>query len=185
MKKHTISIITTNCKQSRDWFGLPLKGYCSIPVAASLQDIKQIWYPTRHQEHLEKKTENNVLLDAKTLPRHEKLYAWLEFFCFPYVCLQFVAAYEHEPESPDWRMTLKTIQNSIYKTGTYLNVLALRHISDVSGLETAGALTLCPVSCVRVALLHSTLLNHSHLWHDWTWNRTQKHKSKVQNKNKY
>ena len=29
---------------------------------------------------------------------------------------------EREPETPDWRMTLKTIRNGIHKIDTYLNV---------------------------------------------------------------
>lgn len=31
------------------------------------------------------------------------------------------AAYEHETETPDWRMRLKTIRNGIHKIDTYLN----------------------------------------------------------------
>lgn len=36
--------------------------------------------------------------------------------CFPHV-----SAYNQEPETPDWRMTLKTIRNGIHKIDTYLN----------------------------------------------------------------
>lgn len=36
-------------------------------------------------------------------------------------CLPYVSACEHEPETPDWRMTLKTIRNGIHKIDTYLN----------------------------------------------------------------
>lgn len=32
-----------------------------------------------------------------------------------------LAAYEHETETPDWRMRLKTIRNGIHKIDTYLN----------------------------------------------------------------
>lgn len=32
-----------------------------------------------------------------------------------------LAAYDHEPETPDWRMRLKTIRNGIHKIDTYLN----------------------------------------------------------------
>lgn len=41
------------------------------------------------------------------------------WFCLG--CPQFVAAYNHETETPDWRMTLKTIRNGIHKIDTYLN----------------------------------------------------------------
>lgn len=33
-----------------------------------------------------------------------------------------MCAYKHESETPDWRMTLKTIRNGIHKIDTYLNV---------------------------------------------------------------
>lgn len=33
-----------------------------------------------------------------------------------------VSACEKEPETPDWRMTLRTIRNGIHKIDTYLNV---------------------------------------------------------------
>lgn len=36
-------------------------------------------------------------------------------------CLLYVSANEPEPETPDWRMTLKTIRNGIHKIDTYLN----------------------------------------------------------------
>lgn len=36
--------------------------------------------------------------------------------CFPHV-----SACEREPETPDWRMTLRTIRNGIHKIDTYLN----------------------------------------------------------------
>lgn len=32
-----------------------------------------------------------------------------------------VSACKHEPESPDWRMSLKTIRNGIHRIDTYLN----------------------------------------------------------------
>lgn len=36
-------------------------------------------------------------------------------------CLSGVSACKQEPETPDWRMTLKTIRNGIHKIDTYLN----------------------------------------------------------------
>ncbi|XP_042249624.1 group XIIA secretory phospholipase A2 [Thunnus maccoyii] len=36
-------------------------------------------------------------------------------------CLPHVSAYKQEPETPDWRLTLKTIRNGIHKIDTYLN----------------------------------------------------------------
>ncbi|XP_040042027.2 group XIIA secretory phospholipase A2 [Gasterosteus aculeatus] len=36
-------------------------------------------------------------------------------------CCGSVSACEGEPETPDWRMTLKTIRNGIHKIDTYLN----------------------------------------------------------------
>ncbi|KAE8300267.1 Group XIIA secretory phospholipase A2 [Larimichthys crocea] len=38
------------------------------------------------------------------------------------LCLSCVSACKPEPETPDWRMTLKTIRNGIHKIDTYLNV---------------------------------------------------------------
>lgn len=35
--------------------------------------------------------------------------------------LPYVSACRHEPETPDWRMTLKTIRNGIHRIDTYLN----------------------------------------------------------------
>lgn len=35
--------------------------------------------------------------------------------------LRYVAPCKHEPETPDWRMTLKTIRNGIHRIDTYLN----------------------------------------------------------------
>lgn len=35
--------------------------------------------------------------------------------------LRYVSACKHEPETPDWRMTLKTIRNGIHRIDTYLN----------------------------------------------------------------
>lgn len=35
--------------------------------------------------------------------------------------LRCVSACKHEPETPDWRMTLKTIRNGIHRIDTYLN----------------------------------------------------------------
>ena len=35
--------------------------------------------------------------------------------------LHHVSACKHEPETPDWRMTLKTIRNGIHKIDKYLN----------------------------------------------------------------
>lgn len=39
--------------------------------------------------------------------------------CMTYV--QYVSAFEKEPETPDWRMTLKTIRNGIHKIDSVLN----------------------------------------------------------------
>ncbi|XP_022058607.2 group XIIA secretory phospholipase A2 [Acanthochromis polyacanthus] len=36
-------------------------------------------------------------------------------------CFSHVSACDNEPETPDWRMTLKTIRNGIHKIDTYLN----------------------------------------------------------------
>lgn len=36
-------------------------------------------------------------------------------------CLPRASACKHEPETPDWRMTLKTIRNGIHRIDTYLN----------------------------------------------------------------
>lgn len=35
--------------------------------------------------------------------------------------LPYVSACRQEPETPDWRMTLKTIRNGIHRIDTYLN----------------------------------------------------------------
>nr|XP_004549461.1 group XIIA secretory phospholipase A2 isoform X2 [Maylandia zebra] len=43
----------------------------------------------------------------------------LGFCCCGY--FSRVSASNHEPETPDWRMTLKTIRNGIHKIDTYLN----------------------------------------------------------------
>lgn len=37
------------------------------------------------------------------------------------LALLCVGAVPREPETPDWRMTLKTIRNGIHKIDTYLN----------------------------------------------------------------
>ncbi len=44
-----------------------------------------------------------------------------------------MSAFGQEPETPDWRMTLKTIRNGIHKIDTYLNV-ALDLIGGDDGL---------------------------------------------------
>uniref|UniRef100_A0A8C7XXS3 Phospholipase A2, group XIIA n=1 Tax=Oryzias sinensis TaxID=183150 RepID=A0A8C7XXS3_9TELE len=48
--------------------------------------------------------------------------AWLLLFSL-LLCgrFAFVSACKQEPETPDWRMTLKTIRNGIHKIDTYLN----------------------------------------------------------------
>ncbi|MED6252041.1 hypothetical protein ATANTOWER_006169 [Ataeniobius toweri] len=46
----------------------------------------------------------------------------LGLFCCSCGLVPDVSACKQEPETPDWRMTLRTIRNGIHKIDTYLNV---------------------------------------------------------------
>lgn len=51
---------------------------------------------------------------------HHSSYVFLLLlFCCRGFC--YVSAWDKEPETPDWRTTLKTIRNGIHRIDTYLN----------------------------------------------------------------
>lgn len=55
------------------------------------------------------------------MKRTMHLHSFIGVFSLAFYLSGCFAAYEHEPETPDWRMTLKTIRNGIHKIDTYLN----------------------------------------------------------------
>lgn len=110
---------------SRPWFRLC--SYFSSEMKSSFDtchDTKRTFRPITGGSWKQNKTKlmcfqtPGASWDMKRTMRH---YSFVGIFSLVFYISGCLAAYEHETETPDWRMRLKTIRNGIHRIDTYLN----------------------------------------------------------------